>query len=202
MQEIILYDIGTIIIAATLLAFIAKLFKQPLIPAYIIAGILLGPLGLSIIHDLASIKVLAELGVAFLLFIVGLEFSIRRLKSIGGMASVVGVLQATTLFTVGFLVAGLFGLSTIASIYVGLIIAFSSTMVVIKLLADKEQLDTLHGKLAVGILLTEDLLIILALSFLLNLGNLSYLTVISTVVKGLGLLAIAILASRYFARLR
>jgi len=198
MQEIVLYDIGIIIIAATLLAFVAKLFKQPLIPAYIVAGIILGPIGLSIISDLASIKVLAELGIAFLLFIVGLEFSIRRLRSIGGMAGIVGVLQASTLFTIGFFVALLFGLPKLTGIYVGLIIAFSSTMVVIKLLADKEELDTLHGRLAVGILLTEDLLIIVALSFLLNLGNLTYMTVTTTIIKGIGLLAIAILTSKYF----
>lgn len=197
MQELLLFDLVAIIIAATGVAFIAKLLKQPLIAGYVIAGIIIGPLGLGIVKNLGSVSVLAELGIAFLLFIVGMELSGRRLRNIGKVSTVIGVTQVAVMLSLGYIIAIWIGMGSMEAIYVGLIVAFSSTMVVIKLLDDKGELDTLHGRITLGVLLVQDILVIIALSVLINLGNLNAAFILSTVVKGLGMLSIAVIASRF-----
>ncbi|MFH1424840.1 MAG: cation:proton antiporter [archaeon] len=197
MQEALLIDLVTIILAATGVAFVAKLLRQPLIPAYIIAGVLIGPLGLGIVRDLETVSTLAELGIAFLLFIVGMELSGRRLRNIGKVSTIIGVLQVGVMLGLGYLIALFIGFSEIEAIYIGLIVAFSSTMVVIKLLDDKGELDTLHGRITLGVLLVQDIIVIIAISFLINLGNLDMTFILGTAVKGLGMLSIAIIASKF-----
>ncbi|MBL7101048.1 MAG: cation:proton antiporter [Nanoarchaeota archaeon] len=191
------FSIGLIIILATFLGYLAKLIRQPLIPAYITAGVILGPLGLGLIHDEEAIKSLSEIGIAFLLFIVGLEIDLKKLKTVSLVSTFGGILQVALTFIFGFLIAVFLGFNQITAIYVGLIVAFSSTMVVIKLLSDKEELDTLHGRIVLGILIIQDLLVILALSLLTTFLSFSYFVLISAIGKGLILLAISILVSKY-----
>ena len=191
------FSIGLIIILATFMGYLAKLIKQPLIPSYIIAGVILGPLGLGLIHDEEAVKSLSEIGIAFLLFIVGLEIDLKKLKTVSAVSTFGGILQVALTFAAGFLTAIFLGFNQLTSIYVGLVVAFSSTMVVIKLLSDKEELDTLHVRIILGILIIQDLMVILALSLLTTFMNFSYIVLVSAIGKGLILLIISILVSKY-----
>lgn len=193
----LLTEIGIILIFATILAFIVRAFKQPLVPAYILAGLILGPLGLGIIKDPESIRILSEFGIAFLLFAVGLEINIKRLKDIGLTASLGGLLQVAFVFFAGYYISLRLGFANFESIILGLVLAFSSTMVVIKLLSDSEQLDTLHGRIVLGILLIQDIIIILVLSILSSSGDISSSIILAALLRGLILFSVAFLAGRY-----
>jgi len=193
----IFFDIGIIVIIATIIGFIARLLKQPLIPVYILTGIVLGPFGVGLITDFEIIKTISEIGIAFLLFVVGLELDFRKLKDIGLMASLGGTIKTGILLISGLIIASLLGFGQREGLYIGLIIAFSSTMVVIKILSDKGELDTLHGRIIIGILLMEDILAILALSLLSSLGS-AFFAIIISIFKGISIIVIAILASKYF----
>lgn len=180
----VFFELGAIIIITTLVAYLARLFKQPLIPAYILAGLILGP-WLGLVTDLELIRTTSEIGVALLLFIVGLEMNLKKLKHVSLVSSLGGTLQTVLVFFAGFYAATLFGIFTrIEAVYIGLILAFSSTMVVIKLLSDKKQIDTLHGRIVIGVLLTQDIIAILALSILTTVNSFSLSFLAIAFVKG------------------
>lgn len=192
----IFYDIGLMIVVATTFAYFAKLIKQPLIPAYVLTGIVLGPI-FGLITNKETIKMLSEIGITFLLFIVGLEINFKKLRNIGLVATLGGTIQIMVLFGLGFIIASVLGFLPLEALYVGIILSFSSTMVVIKLLSDKRELDTLHGRLIVGFLLTEDFFAILALLILPILNEFSVLLLVSSLLKGISLVIAAWLASKY-----
>ena len=191
----IFFDIGIIVIISTLFAYIARLLKQPLIPAYVIAGVVLGPY-LGFITDVDTIKSLSEIGVAFLLFIVGLEIDIGKLKDVGLIASLGGAMQIISVFAITFIASAFMGFLTIESAYLGLIVAFSSTMVVVKLLSDKREIDTLHGRIIIGILLLQDIFAIFALS-ILSQGEFSPSALLMSISKGIIVILASYLAGKY-----
>lgn len=195
-MENLFFDIGIVIIIATVFAYIAKSLKQPLIPAYILTGVILGPI-LGLITNTDVITTLSEIGIAFLLFIVGLEMDIRKLKHVGIVASFGGIIQIVSVFTIAFIAALLLGFVVLESVYLALVIAFSSTMVVIKLLSDKKEIDTLHGKIIVGILLLQDIVAIMALSVLATLSEFSFISLSWSILKGLIALLIALAIGKY-----
>ncbi len=166
MAEVILFDLAAIIIAGTLLAYVARWLKQPLIVAYIIAGIIIGPIGLQLVSDYGTIAALAELGVAFLLFAVGMEldfgkmFEYKKIIFLGGTLQVI----ATTAIVAGIM--QFFSMSAIESVYIGFILAFSSTVIVVKLLSSANRLNSLEGKLVIGYLLVQDIIAVIVLPFL------------------------------------
>ena len=127
--------IGIIIIFSTFLGYIAKLLKQPTIIAYLIAGVILGPYGLSILSSKEEILFLSELGIAFLLFIVGLELNLWKLKKLGKEIIIVSLIQIIIIFLSTYLIFNrLF--NQIEALYLGISAAFSSTMIVVKYLCD------------------------------------------------------------------
>lgn len=193
----LLFNLGIILITATFFAYLSRLFKQPLIPAYIIAGLVLGPIGLKLIQDIELIRSISEIGIIFLLFIVGLEMDLKKLKSVGTVTIVTAVLQVILTFVAGYFISLLLGFDTINSIYAGLIIAFSSTMIVIKLIIDKDELNTLHGRIILGILFIQDLLMILALTLIIGSETLSFSSVTFSLLKFLILIAISYLANKF-----
>ena len=143
METGILLDIGFVIIFATIGAIIARFVKQPLLLGYILAGILIGPAVFGLIKSQSLISTLSELGIAFLLFFIGLEFDISRIKKLKPVVFLVGALQVILITIIGTLVASIwFNIHT--SLYLGAIAAFSSTMIVVKLILDKKEIDTLH----------------------------------------------------------
>lgn len=171
----IFFDIGIMIMVATFIGYIGRFFKQPLIPLYMLSGLIIGPLGFGLIEDMEVIKTLSEIGIAFLLFVVGLKLDLRKLKDVGNVILIGSAVQIIAMFFSGFFLGKLFGFTGTTLIYTGLILSFSSTMVVIKLLSDKKELDTLHGRIVIGILLMEDLFAILVLSSLQTINNFSIL---------------------------
>ena len=194
----ILFDIGLILIFAAIVAYIAKAIKQPLIPAYIIAGLILGPLALGIIHDSEIIRTIAEIGIIFLLFIVGIEMDLNKLKSVGWTTIIVGTLQVVLTFIAGYLISlYALGFDPLNSVYAGLVLAFSSTMIVIKLLSDEEELNTLHGRLIIGILFLQDVFVIFALAILLGTTTFSPALIVPILIKAFILFLIAYLLNRY-----
>ncbi len=184
------FQIATIIIVSTFFAYIARLLKQPFIPVYIITGLMLGPV-LKLVTDVHAIATLSEIGVAFLLFVVGLEIEIDKLKNVGRVIIIGSVIQITFLFLSGFLMGNILHFTFNDTIYLAFLFSFSSTMVVVKILSDKGEINTLHGKIIIGILLVEDFFAILALSVLKgNVGALSALGF--SLVKGVLLVASAL----------
>jgi len=192
----IFFDIGIMIIIATVGGYLAKILKQPLIPAYILTGFLIGPVGMGWITDANTIKTLAEIGIAFLLFVVGMELDLKRLRDIGKIASIGATVQILSLFFFGFILAHFMGFQLKEAVYIGVILSFSSTMVVVKLLSDKRELDTLHGRIIIGILLMEDIFAILALSALSSTEFSAGFVAIS-ILKGISILALAVFSSKF-----
>lgn len=191
----IFFEIGILIILATFLSYITQYFKQPLIPAYVFAGILVGPI-LGIIKDPTAILELAEIGIAFLLFVVGLELDFKKLKNIGLVASLGGTIQIIILFVLGFFIGKWVGYGVIESIYLGLVVSFSSTLVVVKLLSDKSELDTLHGKIIIGFLLVEDFFAIIALSSLNTISDFNILFLTIAISKTILLLLLSFIINK------
>jgi Kef-type K+ transport system membrane component KefB len=191
----IIFEIGMLVIFAGLGTYIAKLTKQPLVPAYVISGIVVGQL-LGIVTNHELISQLSEFGIAFLLFMVGLEMEFKKLKDIGVVSFVVGLIQMATIFIAGYFVTNLLGFTRTEAIYLGLVIAFSSTMVVIKILSDKLETNTLHGRLIIGVLVVQDILAIAALSYLASTANTSTVGYLFFA-KILLVLALGILVSKF-----
>jgi Kef-type K+ transport system membrane component KefB len=129
--EGILVDIGVAILSATVLAYAARLLRQPLLLAYIGAGVLIGPPGLGIVHNDRLIAELSELGLAFLMFIVGLEIDLKKLVSSGRVGAPVAIGQVVLCSLIAFAAVRLLGFDGLPALYLGVASAFSSTMIVV-----------------------------------------------------------------------
>lgn len=164
-------QIAIAFVFASLFAILARFFRQPLILGYLIAGIFLVGLGIVQIEDPAVLETLGKLGVAFLLFLVGLEIDISTLRSLGKIAIATGLGQIAFTSLVGYVLALLFGFSPISSLYIAVALTFSSTIIAVKLLSEKKDLDSLYGRIAVGFLLVQDFVAIFILVFLASLGS-------------------------------
>ncbi|MFA5857168.1 MAG: cation:proton antiporter family protein [Candidatus Pacearchaeota archaeon] len=175
MAEEVLISISLIIALAALTSIIARVIKQPSIIAYLVAGVLAGPLFFNIIGGSSSevIQLFAHLGVAFLLFIVGLNLDLRVLKEVGPVSIIAGIIGMIITALIGFFITSYLGIPYIAGLYLGAVFAFSSTVVVVKILSDKKEIDTLHGRIALGILIVQDFAaaIVLMIIPLLNKGG-------------------------------
>ncbi|MEK6860024.1 MAG: cation:proton antiporter [Nanoarchaeota archaeon] len=161
-----LTEIALIIIIATTLALVIRAFRQPLIPAYIVTGIIIGPLVLGLIKNQELVMALSEIGIAFLIFTAGLEIKIKKLKEVGKTILIGGVIQVVSLFVIAFFISEYLGFGNQASMYIGLVVAFSSTMIVVKILSDKREINSLHGRIIIGIMLIQDVAAIIALAIL------------------------------------
>jgi Kef-type K+ transport system membrane component KefB len=193
----IVYIIGLSIIVATVLAYLTRATRQPLLLAYIGAGLLLGPQGLGWVTDYDEISVLSELGLAFLLFIVGLEIDVKKLVKVGKASFVTGFIQIAFSIFVGVWFAGLLGYVELPAVYIAITLAFSSTMIVVKLLSDKAELDTISGRITLSILLLQDIFAIIVLALQTSLRNPSALSIGLSLINGLGLAAGSLLVARY-----
>lgn len=155
-----------VIIIAAVLSVAFRYLKQPTILAYILTGVLLGPIGIFHLQNHDALETFGQLGITFLLFMLGLELKLRELRSIGKTAVIAGSLQMIVTFALGFAVSHLLGFSTSVSTYIAIALSFSSTIIIVKLLSDKKDLNSLHGKLTLGILLMQDFFAVLTIIFL------------------------------------
>lgn len=199
MVEEVLLSISLIIAIAAIATIIARLIKQPPIIAYIIAGILAGPLFLNIISGASDIiQLSAHIGVSFLLFIVGLNLDLRVLKEVGWTSLFAGSAQIILTAIVGFFIAIGLGLSNLTALYLGVVLAFSSTVVVVKILSDKKEIDTLHGRISLGILIVQDLVAALALMLVPLITNNGSISVIASRLGfAVGLIVVIFLFSHF-----
>lgn len=198
----LLMAIGLSVIAATLLAYIAKFIKQPLIIAYIVAGIIIGPkIGFGWIVDEAEIELISEIGLILLLFIIGLEIDLKKLAKAGKSVILTGILQVPISFAIGWFILWLIGFSNSDGqydlLYLSFAIAISSTMIVVKLLYDKSELDTLPGRITLGVLVFQDIWAIIFLAVQPNLLDPQISVLLSSFGKGVGLVVICLLMSKY-----
>lgn len=162
-MENVFIQLALILLAAFVITYVARLFKQPVVIGYILTGILISPFLLGQI-DAEFLHILSELGIAFLLFIVGLHLNPKVIKEVGIPSLTIGLVQIGLTFGAGFLVAFfLLETSTIIAAYVGLAMAFSSTIIIMKLLSDKHHVDSLYGKISIGILIIQDIVAVIAL---------------------------------------
>lgn len=156
-------QIAALLLISALFGAVALRLRQPLIVAFIAVGLVAGPAVLGLVTAEDELVLLSEIGVALVLFVVGLKLDLRLIRALGSVALIGAGVQVAVTTLLGAALASLFGFSGIESVYVGLAMAFSSTIIVIKLLSDKGELDELHGKLAVGFLIVQDLVVIVAL---------------------------------------
>jgi len=194
-------DLAVALSFTVLLGILARLLKQPLIIAYIVSGILISVFNLSKTGVQDFLPLFATLGITFLLFLVGLELRISDLKSVGKASVFTGLGQIIFTFVIGlFIILGL-GFSFIEAVYISIALTFSSTIIVIKLLTEKKDLNSLYGKITVGFLLIQDFAAILALIFIASLdpstgGLPGPLTLLTLVVKGLILFGATLLLNK------
>jgi len=160
MQYLLLRDLAIIFAGSLLVILVFHRLKLPALPGFIVAGVLLGPNALGLVSDVHQVESLAEVGVILLLFTIGIEFSLTRLREMGRQVIIGG--GAQVLLTVGLaaaLAAGL-GLAWPVAVLLGFLVALSSTAIVLKGLADKGEIDTPHGRLATGVLIFQDLCVV------------------------------------------
>jgi len=193
-------DIGIILIVATILAIIARFLKQPLILGYMVAGLIIGPIGLGWVTNHAVIATLSEIGIAFLLFIVGLELDVRKFKHLGSVALIVGLGQVIFTFIASYLIATLLGMPSTIAFYVGIAVTLSSTVVIIKLFSDKNEINALHARIALGVLLVQDFIAIIILAMMSNSGQLHVSHVIGNLITGIGFFAVSIIIGTLFLK--
>lgn len=156
-------ELAAVIIVATLLGFLFKKLKQPILLAFIFAGILLGSSFLNVITYKELMQVFSELGVAFLLFLVGINLDLRIFREIGKTSIITGLGQIVFTTIVGFGIASFLGFGFLESMYIAIALTFSSTIIIVKLLSDKKELNSLYGKISIGFLLVQDFVAIVAL---------------------------------------
>jgi Kef-type K+ transport system membrane component KefB len=157
------YDFTILIGLAAILALIVNRLKQPLILGYIAAGVLIKVLGIVDTHSITEFKLFSEIGIVFLLFILGLDLDIANLGNLGITALVTGIGQIVFTVLIGFFLAVVFGYSTTTALIIAIALTFSSTIVIVKLLSSRDDLDTLYGKISISFLLVQDLAAIIVL---------------------------------------
>lgn len=187
MPENIFTELSIIIAIGAGISIIMRLIKQPLIIGYIITGLIAGPSFLNLAQSSETLKVFASIGIALLLFIVGLGLNPRVIKEVGKVAVLAGSFQIIIVTTIGYIFGQINNFSKTESLLVGLALSFSSTIIVLKLLNDKKEQTRLNGKISVGILLVQDLVATLALVFVSarSNGNFSTNALFSLGLKGL-----------------
>jgi Kef-type K+ transport system membrane component KefB len=164
-------EVSLILLAAAVLGAIGLLLRQPLIIVYILLGIALGPSGIKLVQSQDVVDLLAQVGIAILLFLVGLELNPDYVRRIGAVAVATGLGQLSFTIIIGFLLTLLLGKDWLTALYIAIALTFSSTIIIVKLLSDKRELDTLHGRIAVGFLIVQDIAVIVALVAMSVLGG-------------------------------
>jgi Kef-type K+ transport system membrane component KefB len=155
--------VAAILLASAVAGTIAMWFRLPLVIAYVAVGVLAGPSAADLVDPGGELELLAQLGIALLLFVVGLKLDVHVIRALGPVALVVGGAQVALTAAGGFLLALALGLGVTPALYTGIGLALSSTIIVVKLLSDRRELDDLHGRLALGILIVQDLVVVVVM---------------------------------------
>jgi hypothetical protein len=143
---------------------------QPLIISFIAVGIVAGPNVLGIVEVEGTVQVLAQLGIALLLFIVGLKLDLRVIRTLGPVAAATGLGQVFFTSVVGYFIALALGFDPLSALYIGIALTFSSTIIIVKLLSDKGEIEQLHGRIAIGFLIVQDIVVVIVMILLSAFG--------------------------------
>ena len=162
-QGNVFYEFAMLLAAAGVLGFVAHWLKQPLIVAFLVVGILVGPSRLKWVSIGSEIDLLSKTGIALLLFTVGLKLDLNIIRTMGAVSLATGLGQVTLTSVIGFLICIAMGFSPIASLYIAVALTFSSTIIIVKLLSDQREIDSLHGRIAIGFLIVQDLVVVLVM---------------------------------------
>ncbi|MFN3700991.1 MAG: cation:proton antiporter [Alphaproteobacteria bacterium] len=164
------YEFTALLTVAGLCAIIGTFLKQPIVVSFIAVGVLAGPSAFSIVQSHENIELLAKLGITILLFLVGLKLDLKLIRTLGIVSLATGLGQVFFTSAIGFLIGLALGLDFISSLYIAVALTFSSTIIIVKLLSDKKEEDSLHGKIAIGFLIVQDIVVIVALMVLSTMG--------------------------------
>lgn len=192
--------IAAVLAIAAVAGLLAARLRQPMIVAFIGVGVLVGPVGTGWVSAEGTIELLARLGIAILLFLVGLRLDVHMIRDTGPVALATGLGQVLFTSVIGYLIAIALGMDTVTAVYVAVALTFSSTIIIVKLLSDKRELDHLHGRIAVGFLIVQDIVVVLVMIGLTAWGQQTgdnvALNMAVVAGKGIGLLAGVALAMR------
>ncbi len=196
--------VAAVLAACVAAGALAMLLRQPLIVGLIAAGIAVGPEVLGLVESTSEIQLLAKIGISLLLFVVGLKLDVRLVRRLGPVALAAGLGQVAFTSIIGYVIAIALGFDVVSAIYIAVALTFSSTIIIVKLLTDKRELDHLHGRIAIGFLIVQDIVVVLAMIGITAAGGAgdqsSLVAEIGGVVlRGLVLLALVVLVGRYVA---
>ena len=194
-------EMAVLLLVAAAVGALGVRLRQPLIVAFIAVGILVGPSVLGWVSANDQIDLLAKFGITLLLFVVGLKLDLHIIRTMGPVALATGLGQVAFTSIIGYFIGVAFGMAPITALYVAVALTFSSTIIIVKLLSDKREVDTLHGRIALGFLIVQDLVVVLAMIGLnavaatgeVSLGQ----AVFAVLLKGAGFLLFVGLAMRY-----
>lgn len=197
----IFVEISLLLFIATIFSWAMRLLKQPLVVGYILSGIAAGPYFLNIIHSGEFIEIFSKIGITILLFIVGLNLNPKVIREVGRVSLFTGIGQVLFTSIIGFILAAFLGVERIAAFYVAIALTFSSTIIILKLLSDKGDLNKLYGKIAIGFLLVQDIIATIILLLISSLsipegGNISS-TLILLFLKAMTIISGLYLTSTY-----
>ena len=164
-------EMAVLLLVAAVVGAISLRLRQPLIVAFIVVGILVGPSALGWVSANDEIDLLAQLGIALLLFVVGLKLDLHIIRTMGPVALATGMGQVFFTSVVGYLIAIMLGMDAVTALYVAVALTFSSTIIIVKLLSDKREVDALHGRIAIGFLIVQDIVVVLVMIGLNALGE-------------------------------
>ena len=171
MFDLLFNEIAIIIVTAGALSLIVYLLRQPLIIAYILTGLIAGPSLLGFAQSPEFFQAMSEIGVAFLLFLVGLHLNWRNIKDVGIVSVLVGLGQVIFTSAIGYLISIQLGFDPVTSLFIGVGFAFSSTIIIVKLLSDKKDIERFYGRISVGVLIVQDLVAMLVLLVVATLSD-------------------------------
>lgn len=201
----VFYEIAVLILMASVLGFIGLLARQPLVVAFIAVGVLAGPDALGVVRATDFIETLSQISIAVLLFLVGLKLDVSLVRNLGKVAVATGLGQVGFTAFFGFLICLALGIDWLTALYIAVALTFSSTIIIVKLLSDKQEISALHGKIALGFLIVQDIFVVLAMVTLSALGvgmggeGSGFLNVLTVFAGGIAMIGFVLVFIRYAA---
>ncbi|MFP4238061.1 MAG: cation:proton antiporter [Rhodosalinus sp.] len=163
-------EIAALLVLAAVVGFLGIVLRQPLIVSFIAVGLIAGPSALDLVRSDEEISLLSELGIAVLLFLVGIKLDVKLIRSLGAVSLLTGLGQVAFTSVFGYLIGLALGLGHVTALYIAVALTFSSTIIIVKLLSDKREIDSLHGQIALGFLIVQDLVVVVAMIVLSAIG--------------------------------
>jgi Kef-type K+ transport system membrane component KefB len=198
-------ETAAVLALAAAMGVFGLVLRQPLIVAFIATGIVAGPDALGLVQGSEHVGLLAEVGVAVLLFLVGLKLDLQIVRALGPVALATGLGQVAFTAVVGFAICLVLGFDAVTSAYIAVALTFSSTIIIVKLLSDKREVDSLHGRIAIGFFIVQDIVVVLAMIVLSTVGirtgeSPAGFGIEGAFLSGLALLVLVALFVRYGAK--